>query len=158
MGHMPSQVREVTDSLDAAGNTTAAIAKGFAIGSAALTALALFFAYVHAVQLQAINLLSAKVVAGVLIGAMVPYIFASEVMSAVGRAAFKVVEEVRRQFAEIPGLMDGTGRADYAKCVDITTAAALREMVAPGLVAVFLPLAVGVFLGLKLWEVSWQGH
>jgi len=147
MGHMPSQVREVTDSLDAAGNTTAAIAKGFAIGSAALTALALFFAYVHAVQLQAINLLSAKVVAGVLIGAMVPYIFASEVMSAVGRAAFKVVEEVRRQFAEIPGLMDGTGRADYAKCVDITTAAALREMVAPGLVAVFLPLAVGVFLG-----------
>jgi K(+)-stimulated pyrophosphate-energized sodium pump len=135
MAQMPPQVREVTDSLDAAGNTTAAIAKGFAIGSAALTALALFFAYVHAVQLDVIDLLSAKVVAGIFIGAMVPYIFASAVMSAVGRAAFKVVEEVRRQFAEIPGLMEGTGKADYAQCVDITTAAALREMVGPGLVA-----------------------
>ncbi|HHX25083.1 MAG TPA: sodium-translocating pyrophosphatase [Firmicutes bacterium] len=147
MAQMPPQVREVTDSLDAAGNTTAAIAKGFAIGSAALTALALFFAYVHAVQLDVIDLLSAKVVAGIFIGAMVPYIFASAVMSAVGRAAFKVVEEVRRQFAEIPGLMEGTGKADYAQCVDITTAAALREMVGPGLVAVLIPLLIGIFLG-----------
>jgi K(+)-stimulated pyrophosphate-energized sodium pump len=147
MAQMPPQVREVTDSLDAAGNTTAAIAKGFAIGSAALTALALFFAYVHAVQLDIIDLLSAKVVAGIFIGAMVPYIFASAVMSAVGRAAFKVVEEVRRQFAEIPGLMEGTGKADYAQCVDITTAAALREMVGPGLVAVLIPLLIGIFLG-----------
>jgi len=147
MAQMPPHVREVTDSLDAAGNTTAAIAKGFAIGSAALTALALFFAYVHAVQLDVIDLLSAKVVAGIFIGAMVPYIFASAVMSAVGRAAFKVVEEVRRQFAEIPGLMEGTGKADYAQCVDITTAAALREMVGPGLVAVLIPLLIGIFLG-----------
>ncbi len=147
MAQMPPQVREVTDSLDAAGNTTAAIAKGFAIGSAALTALALFFAYVHAVQLDVIDLLSAKVVAGIFIGAMVPYVFASAVMSAVGRAAFKVVEEVRRQFAEIPGLMEGTGKADYAQCVDITTAAALREMVGPGLVAVLIPLLIGIFLG-----------
>ncbi len=147
MAQMPPHVREVTDSLDAAGNTTAAIAKGFAIGSAALTALALFFAYVHAVQLDVIDLLSAKVVAGVFIGAMVPYVFASAVMSAVGRAAFKVVEEVRRQFAEIPGLMEGTGKADYARCVDITTAAALREMVGPGLVAVLIPLFIGIFLG-----------
>jgi K(+)-stimulated pyrophosphate-energized sodium pump len=145
MAHMPPEVREVTDSLDAAGNTTAAIAKGFAIGSAALTALALFFAYVHAVQLDVIDLLSAKVVAGIFVGAMVPYVFASSVMDAVGRAAFKVVEEVRRQFAEIPGLMEGRGKADYAQCVDITTAAALREMIAPGLIAVLIPLAVGVF-------------
>ncbi|HXL04001.1 MAG TPA: sodium-translocating pyrophosphatase [Bacillota bacterium] len=147
MAQMPPHVREVTDSLDAAGNTTAAIAKGFAIGSAALTALALFFAYVHAVQLDVIDLLSAKVVAGVFIGAMVPYIFASAVMDAVGRAAFKVVEEVRRQFAEIPGLMEGKGKADYARCVDITTAAALREMVGPGLVGVLIPLLIGIFLG-----------
>ena len=147
MAQMPPQVREVTDSLDAAGNTTAAIAKGFAIGSAALTALALFFAYVHAVNLSVIDLLSAKVVAGLFIGAMVPYIFGSAVMNAVGRAAFKVVEEVRRQFAEIPGLMEGKGKADYAQCVDITTAAALHEMVAPGLVAVLIPLVIGIFLG-----------
>jgi K(+)-stimulated pyrophosphate-energized sodium pump len=147
MAQMPPHVREVTDSLDAAGNTTAAIAKGFAIGSAALTALALFFAYVHAVQLDIIDLLSAKVVAGIFIGAMVPYVFASAVMDAVGRAAFKVVEEVRRQFAEIPGLMEGRGKADYARCVDITTAAALREMVGPGLVAVLIPLLIGIFFG-----------
>lgn len=147
MAQMPPHVREVTDSLDAAGNTTAAIAKGFAIGSAALTALALFFAYVHAVQLDIIDLLSAKVVAGLFVGAMVPYVFASSVMDAVGRAAFEVVGEVRRQFAEIPGLMEGTGKADYAQCVDITTAAALREMVGPGLVSVLIPVFVGIFFG-----------
>ncbi|HBG88597.1 MAG TPA: sodium-translocating pyrophosphatase, partial [Marinilabiliaceae bacterium] len=147
MAQMPPHVREVTDSLDAAGNTTAAIAKGFAIGSAALTALALFFAYVHAVQLDIIDLLSAKVVAGLFVGAMVPYVFASSVMDAVGRAAFEVVGEVRRQFAEIPGLMEGTGKADYAQCVDITTAAALREMAGPGLVSVLIPVFVGIFFG-----------
>lgn len=147
MAHMPAEVRKITDSLDAAGNTTAAIAKGFAIGSAALTALALFFAYIHAANLSIMDLLNARVVAGLFIGAMVPYIFAAGAMEAVGRAAFKVVEEVRRQFREIPGLMEGTARAEYARCVDITTAGALREMVVPGLLAVAIPLAVGVILG-----------
>ncbi|MEW5867156.1 MAG: sodium-translocating pyrophosphatase [Bacillota bacterium] len=147
MAHMPAEVRRITDSLDAAGNTTAAIAKGFAIGSAALTALALFFAYIHAANLSIMDLLNARVVAGLFIGAMVPYIFAAGAMEAVGRAAFKVVEEVRRQFREIPGLMEGTARAEYARCVDITTAGALREMVVPGLLAVVIPLAVGIILG-----------
>lgn len=147
MAHMPAGVRRITDSLDAAGNTTAAIAKGFAIGSAALTALALFFAYIHAANLSIMDLLNARVVAGLFIGAMVPYIFAAGAMEAVGRAAFKVVEEVRRQFKEIPGLMEGTARAEYARCVDITTAGALREMVVPGLLAVVIPLAVGIILG-----------
>lgn len=147
MAHMPAEVRKITDSLDAAGNTTAAIAKGFAIGSAALTALALFFAYIQAANLSVMDLLNAKVVAGVFIGAMVPYIFAAGTMEAVGRTAFKVVEEVRRQFKEIPGLMEGKARAEYARCVDITTAGALREMVVPGLLAVAIPLAVGIILG-----------
>ncbi|MCR4401275.1 MAG: sodium-translocating pyrophosphatase [Firmicutes bacterium] len=147
MAHMPPEVRKITDSLDAAGNTTAAIAKGFAIGSAALTALALFFAYAQAVKLSVMDLLNARVVAGLFVGAMVPYIFAASAMEAVGRAAFKVVEEVRRQFKEIPGLMEGTARAEYARCVDITTAGALREMVVPGLLAVVIPLIVGIALG-----------
>ncbi|MGE5592643.1 MAG: sodium-translocating pyrophosphatase [Betaproteobacteria bacterium] len=147
MAHMPAEVRKITDSLDAAGNTTAAIAKGFAIGSAALTALALFFAYIQAVNLCVMDLLNARVVAGLFIGAMVPYIFAAGTMEAVGRTAFKVVEEVRRQFKEIPGLMEGKARAEYARCVDITTAGALREMVVPGLLAVVIPLAVGIVLG-----------
>ncbi|MGE5586263.1 MAG: sodium-translocating pyrophosphatase [Bacillota bacterium] len=149
MAHMPPEVRKITDSLDAAGNTTAAIAKGFAIGSAALTALALFFAYIQAAGLSIMDLLNARVVAGVFIGAMVPYIFAAGTMEAVGRSAFKVVEEVRRQFKEIPGLMEGKARAEYARCVDITTAGALREMVVPGLLAVGIPLAVGVILGVE---------
>ena len=149
MAHMPAEVRKITDSLDAAGNTTAAIAKGFAIGSAALTALALFFAYIQAANLSIMDLLNARVVAGVFLGAMVPYIFAAGTMEAVGRTAFNVVEEVRRQFREIPGLMEGTARAEYARCVDITTAGALREMVAPGLLAVGIPLAVGIVLGVE---------
>ncbi|HHY45766.1 MAG TPA: sodium-translocating pyrophosphatase, partial [Firmicutes bacterium] len=147
MAHLGKNVREITDSLDAAGNTTAAIAKGFAIGSAALTALALFFAYIHAAGLAAMDLLNASVVAGLFIGAMVPYVFAAGAMEAVGRAAFGVVEEVRRQFREIKGLMEGKARAEYAACVDITTRGALREMVAPGLLAVVIPLVVGIILG-----------
>ena len=147
MAHLGKNVREITDSLDAAGNTTAAIAKGFAIGSAALTALALFFAYIHAAGLEVMDLLNASVVAGLFIGATVPYIFAAGAMEAVGRAAFGVVEEVRRQFREIKGLMEGKARADYARCVDITTREALREMVVPGLLAVVIPLVVGIILG-----------
>ncbi|HHV63089.1 MAG TPA: sodium-translocating pyrophosphatase [Firmicutes bacterium] len=147
MAHLPANVRKITDSLDAAGNTTAAIAKGFAIGSAALTALALFFAYIHATQLTVMDLLDARVVAGLFIGAMVPYVFAAGAMEAVGRAAFGVVEEVRRQFREIKGLMEGKARAEYARCVDITTRGALKEMVVPGLLAVIIPVAAGAILG-----------
>src|SRR3989449_189288 len=120
MAHMDRHVRQITDSLDAAGNTTAAIAKGFAIGSAALTALALFASYIQAAGLDKIDIMNANVVAGLFIGGIVPFLFAGDAMRAVGRAAFGVVEEVRRQFKEIHGLMEGTARADYARCVDIT--------------------------------------
>jgi K(+)-stimulated pyrophosphate-energized sodium pump len=147
MAKLPPSVREITDSLDAAGNTTAAIAKGFAIGSAALTALALFSAFIKVADLPQINLMKATVVAGLFIGGVVPYVFASATMRAVGRAAFRVVEEVRRQFREIKGLMEGEARPEYARCVDITTRGALREMILPGVLAVVIPLAVGVFLG-----------
>jgi K(+)-stimulated pyrophosphate-energized sodium pump len=152
MANLRSQVRSITDNLDAAGNTTAAIAKGFAIGSAALTALALFFAYTQTVERLtgsplSISLMDAKTMAGVLIGGMIPFIFASVTMRAVGRTAFRVVEEVRRQFREITGLMEGTAKAEYARCVDITTKGALREMIVPGVLAVVLPIFVGVFLG-----------
>lgn len=152
MAKLPSDVRRITDSLDAAGNTTAAIAKGFAIGSAALTALALFFAYTHTVERLAgirvsIDLMNAKVMAGAFLGAMIPFIFASATMKAVGKTAFKVVEEVRRQFREIEGLMEGNATPEYARCVDITTKGALREMIAPGILAVVMPVAVGIFLG-----------
>ncbi len=147
MAKLPPSVREITDSLDAAGNTTAAIAKGFAIGSAALTALALFSAYIKVANLPQIDLMKATVVAGLFIGGAVPYVFASATMRAVGRAAFRVVEEVRRQFREIKGLMEGEARPEYARCVDITTRGALREMILPGVLAVLIPLAVGIFLG-----------
>jgi len=152
MADLPSRVRTITDNLDAAGNTTAAIAKGFAIGSAALTALALFFAYTQTVERLSgspliINLMAARTMAGMVIGGMIPFIFASTTMRAVGRTAFRVVEEVRRQFREIEGLMEGRAKAEYARCVDITTKGALREMIAPGLLAVLLPLFVGAFLG-----------
>ncbi len=152
MAKLPAGVRKITDSLDAAGNTTAAIAKGFAIGSAALTALALFFAYTQTVERLThvqlnIDLMNAKVMAGVLIGGMIPFIFASVTMKAVGKTAFKVVEEVRRQFREIKGLMEGTATAEYARCVDITTKGALREMIAPGVLAVCIPILVGTLLG-----------
>jgi K(+)-stimulated pyrophosphate-energized sodium pump len=147
MAHLPGDVRTRTDALDSLGNTTAATGKGFAIGSAVLTALALMAAYAAAVDLSSINLLDPRVIVGLLLGAMLAYLFCSMAMTAVGKAAYGVVREVRRQFAEIPGLLEGRARADYARCVDITTRAALREMIAPGLLAVLSPLVVGLGLG-----------
>ena len=144
---LPPEVRERTDSLDSLGNTTAATGKGFAIGSAALTALALMAAYAQAVDLQVASLLDANVMVGLLIGAMLPFLFSSLTMSAVGRAAFAIVNEVRRQFREIPGIMEGTGRPDYARCVDMSTRGALREMILPGVLAVVAPIAMGMILG-----------
>ena len=142
------EVRERTDALDALGNTTAATGKGFAIGSAALTSLALLAAYAAAVGLnENINLLESTTMVGLLIGAMLPFLFSAFTMKAVGRAAFSIVTEVRRQFREIPGIMEGTGRPDYARCVDISTQGALREMILPGVMAVVAPLATGFVLG-----------
>ncbi|MEZ6028077.1 MAG: sodium-translocating pyrophosphatase [Planctomycetota bacterium] len=153
MAHLPPEVRERTDSLDAAGNTTAAIAKGFAIGSAALTALALFVAYKTALAKFGVILdLDAGhpvVLAGLFLGGVIPFLFSADTMNAVGRAAQSVIHEVQRQFRETPGLKEGdpNAKADYARCVDITTAGALKEMVRPGLLAVIIPLAVGCLLG-----------
>ncbi|KPU45243.1 putative K(+)-stimulated pyrophosphate-energized sodium pump [Oxobacter pfennigii] len=147
MSGLPHSVREVTDKLDSVGNTTAAIGKGFAIGSAALTALALFASYSQAVQLTTIDLLTPMVLVGVLLGGMLPFLFGAMTMEAVGKAANQMIEEVRRQFKEIPGIMEGTGKPDYRKCVDISTGAALKEMVLPGVLAVVIPLVVGILLG-----------
>ncbi|HXV83817.1 MAG TPA: sodium-translocating pyrophosphatase [Candidatus Binatia bacterium] len=149
MAHLEPRVRQITDALDAAGNTTAAIAKGFAIGSAALTALALFASFTQVTKLDKIDIMNPAVVAGLFIGGIVPFLFGGMTMNAVGRAAFGVVGEVRRQFKEIPGLMEGKGRADYARCVDITTAGALKEMIVPGVLAVLIPVVIGVLLGVK---------
>ncbi len=146
--HLDPEVRQRTDSLDALGNTTAATGKGFAIGSAGLTALALLAAYAEAADLDGlINLLQHTTLVGVLIGGMLPFLFSAMTMRAVGRAAFSIVNEVRRQFREIPGIMEGTGRPDYARCVDISTRGALREMILPGLLALAAPLLVGFILG-----------
>lgn len=147
MAEMPHSIREITDKLDAVGNTTAAIAKGFAIGSAALTALALFAAYAQAVDLKTIDLLNPLTLAGLMIGAMIPFLFAALTMEAVGDAATDMIEEVRRQFRTIPGVMEGKGKPDYARCVDISTAASLKRMVLPGSLAIVLPLAMGLILG-----------
>ncbi|CAN5682743.1 sodium-translocating pyrophosphatase [soil metagenome] len=149
MSHLGPETRRITDGLDAIGNTTAAIGKGFAIGSAALTALALFSAYASAVGLRetGINLIDPLVVIGLLIGGMLPFYIGALTMTAVGRAAQGMVEEVRRQFREIPGLMEGTAKPDSARCVDISTRAALREMILPGVVAVAAPVTVGYFMG-----------
>ncbi|HUP22047.1 MAG TPA: sodium-translocating pyrophosphatase [Thermoanaerobaculia bacterium] len=145
MSHLGPEVRARTDKLDVVGNTTAAVGKGFAIGSAALTALALFAAFRTTVGLESIDLANPKVMCGLFVGAMMPFLFTSIAMRAVGRAAFKMIEEVRRQFRTIPGLMEGTATADHAKCVDISTQAAIREMVVPGLLAVVVPVAVGFY-------------
>jgi K(+)-stimulated pyrophosphate-energized sodium pump len=147
MAHLGPETRRITDGLDALGNTTAAIGKGFAIGSAALTALALFAAYTQSVGLRAIDLTQANVIIGVFLGAIIPFLLAALTMKAVGRAAFKMVNEVRRQFREIPGLMAGTAKADTGRCVEIATGAAISEMVLPGLVAVLVPPIAGFVLG-----------
>jgi K(+)-stimulated pyrophosphate-energized sodium pump len=147
MAHLGKDVRARTDALDAAGNTTAAIGKGFAIGSAALTALALFSAFAQAANLKAIDIMEPRVVIGLFIGGVLTYMFAALTMSAVGRAAFAIIEEVRKQFREIKGLMTGEVEGDYERCVDIATKAAIREMIIPGLMAIAVPLAVGYVFG-----------
>jgi K(+)-stimulated pyrophosphate-energized sodium pump len=149
MSGLPPQVRGITDTLDAVGNTTAAMGKGFAIGSAALTALALFVSYAEAVGLNAagINLLDYKVIVGLFIGGMLPFLFSAMTMDSVSKAAYKMIEEVRRQFRTIPGILEGTGKPDYTSCVAISTQAALKEMMVPGVMAVLSPLAIGVVLG-----------
>ncbi|MEX0747157.1 MAG: sodium-translocating pyrophosphatase [Rhodothermales bacterium] len=143
MSGLPKEVRERTDKLDAVGNTTAAIGKGFAIGSAALTALALFAAYMQTAKVPNIDVANPTILAGLLIGAMLPYVFSAMAMGAVGRAAGDMIREVGRQFREIPGLREGTAKAEYEKCVDISTKAAIREMVAPGLLAIAVPVIIG---------------
>ncbi len=147
MSHQDPSVRKITDTLDAVGNTTAAIGKGFAIGGAALTALALFAAYSRSVGLVLVDMLNPTVFVGVLIGAMLPFLFSSFAMAAVGNAAGQIVEEVRRQFREIKGLMEGTAEPDYAACVTISTNAALKQMIAPGVLAIAAPLLIGILLG-----------
>ncbi len=147
MSGLDPHVREITDKLDAVGNTTAAMGKGFAIGSAALTALALFVSYATEVKLDVLDLLSPYVVIGLLIGGMLPFAFSAMTMDSVSKAAYKMIEEVRRQFREIPGILEGKARPDYSSCVSISTKAALHEMIVPGLMAVIAPLLVGLLFG-----------
>jgi K(+)-stimulated pyrophosphate-energized sodium pump len=147
MSELPKEVRERTDILDSVGNTTAAIGKGFAIASAALTALGLFAAYVDFTGIEGINIFKADVLAALFLGAMIPVVFSALAMQSVGRAAMDMVEEVRRQFREIPGLLEGTGKAEYGKCVEISTKAALREMMPPGLITIITPIVVGFLMG-----------
>jgi K(+)-stimulated pyrophosphate-energized sodium pump len=147
MSGLPKEVRERTDVLDAVGNTTAATGKGFAIASAALTSLALFAAFMGVAKIDAIDISDARVLGGLFVGAMIPFIFSSLAISAVGRAAMAMVMEVRRQFREIPGIMEGTGKPDYGRCVEISTNAAIREMIAPGAIALLSPIIVGFLMG-----------
>ena len=147
MSELAPEVRERTDILDSVGNTTAAVGKGFAIASAALTALALFAAYVTFTGIDGINIFKADVLAMLFVGGMIPVVFSALAMESVGKAAMEMVEEVRRQFREIPGIMEGTGVPEYAKCVDISTKAALREMILPGLLTIITPIIVGVLFG-----------
>lgn len=147
MSGLEPEVRKITDKLDAVGNTTAAIGKGFAIGSAALTALALFVSYAEAVQLAQIDILNNRVIIGLFIGGMLPFLFSAMTMQSVSKAAYQMIAEVRRQFAAMPGIMEGTQRPDYKSCVAISTTAALKEMLVPGIMAVAVPLLVGVVLG-----------
>ena len=149
MSGLPKSVRNITDRLDAVGNTTAAMGKGFAIGSAALTALALFVSYAEAVKLfdTGIDLLNYKVIVGLFVGGMLPFFFSALTMDSVSKAAYKMIEEVRRQFRTIPGILEGTGKPDYTACVAISTQAALHEMLVPGILAVIAPMGVGILLG-----------
>ena len=147
MAGLDHSVRNITDKLDAVGNTTAAMGKGFAIGSAALTALALFVSYAEAVQLKTIDILDNRVIIGLFIGGMLPFLFSAMTMSSVSKAAYQMIEEVRRQFREMPGIMEGKTKPDYKSCVAISTTAALKEMLVPGIMAVVSPLAVGIILG-----------
>ncbi len=149
MSGLPEDVRNITDKLDAVGNTTAAIGKGFAIGSAALTALALFVSYAQAVELEAINIMAPRVITGLFIGGMLTFLFSAITMESVSKAAYSMIEEVRRQFREDPGILQGTSRPDYKTCVGISTIAALREMIIPGIIAAAAPIAIGLLLGVE---------
>tara|TARA_Y100000991_G_scaffold89636_1_gene67614 strand:- start:3 stop:2255 length:2253 start_codon:yes stop_codon:yes gene_type:complete len=158
MSELPEEVRERTDILDSVGNTTAAIGKGFAIASAALTALALFAAYVEFTGIEGINIFKANVLAALFIGGMVPVVFSALAMNSVGKAAMEMVQEVRRQFKEIPGILEGTGTPEYGKCVDISTQAALKEMMLPGAMTILFPLVIGLLPLMLGAEAAWAAE